>query len=270
MPYDKKISRSDPGFIVLVFDDSKSEADNLPGTSDPKYKWVERYGGIILKECLVRSTELKNDRAEIKPRYFFSIIRYGSQPQIWGSGEMDIKAVVEKYANDGNSFGLGGYLLGTDAKAAFKNAYEYLSRALLQERFKRSFPPMVLHLTDGESQTDASYEADQIKQLSTEDGNVLVVNAYIGTQTSLNYKGPEDFPGYTDVSEAGPSEDNVRLFNMSSETPQCIRQNLIDDGIFPNLREGSRLFFDVRTKEMLKHVIQVVGSIGSRANQTER
>jgi hypothetical protein len=270
MSYDKKISRADPGLIVKVLDDSASMADNLPGTSDPKYKWVERYGGIILKECLVRSTEFKNDRAEIKPRYFLNVIRYGSQPQTWGSGEMDIKTVVEKYTNDGNSFGLGGHLSGTDAEAAFRSVYEYLSQAFLQERFKRSFPPMVLHLTDGESQTDASYEADQIRQLSTEDGNVLVVNAYIGTQTSLNYKGPEDFPGYTDVLEAGPSEDNVRLFNMSSETPQCIRQNLIDDGIFPNLREKSRLFFDVRTKEMLKHVIQVVGSMGSRANRIER
>ena len=78
---------------------------------------------------------------------------------------------------------------------------------------------MVFHLTDGMSHTDATPEGEQIKQLSTTDGNVLMVNAYIGTQTSLNYKEPEDFPGYLDVSEAGPSEDNVRLFNMSSQAP---------------------------------------------------
>ena len=54
---------------------------------------------------------------------------------------------------------------------------------------------------------------------------------------------------------------------MSSEAPESIRQNLIEDGVFPNLRQGSRLFFDVRTREMLKHVIQVVGSIGSRADR---
>jgi len=45
---------------------------------------------------------------------------------------------------------------------------------------------------------------------------------------------------------------------------------LLNDGIFPQLREGARLFFDVKTKEMLKHVIQVVGSIGSRSNRIER
>jgi hypothetical protein len=52
--------------------------------------------------------------------------------------------------------------------------------------------------------------------------------------------------------------------------PEAIHQNLVSDGIFPALRQNARLFFDVRTKEMLKHVIQVVGSIGSRADRTER
>ena len=93
---------------------------------------------------------------------------------------------------------------------------------------------------------------------------MLVVNAYIGTQTSLNYQGPEDFPGYLDVSEAGPGNDNIRLFEMSSVAPDCIVDNLKAEGIFPEFRSGARLFFDVRTKEMLKHVIQVIGSIGSR------
>ena len=39
--------------------------------------------------------------------------------------------------------------------------------------------------------------------------------------------------GYVDVSEAGPSEDNVRLFNMSSPAPECIEANLKADGVFP-------------------------------------
>ena len=70
--------------------------------------------------------------------------------------------------------------------------------------------------------------------------------------------------------EVGADEDNLRLFHMSSVAPSCVNQNLVNDGIFPQLREGCRLFFDVRTKEMLKHVIQVVGSMGSRADRLER
>jgi hypothetical protein len=264
MSYEKKISRQNPGLIIGVLDDSGSMSDRLPGTSDPKYKWVERYWGIILEMLLARSTEAGLNGAVIKPRYYTHVIKYGSTTQLWGNPEMDIESAVKHFTDLGNSLGLGGHLGGTDTQGALQQAYDYLQQALSSEKFKDSFPAMVFHLTDGMSHTDATQVVEKIKQLSTNDGNVLMVNAYIGTQTSLNYKGPEDFPGYIDVSEAGPSDDNVRLFNMSSQTPDCIEVNLKADSIFPQLRSGSRLFFDVRTKEMLKHVIQVIGSMGSR------
>lgn len=267
--YEKKISTANPGLICFLPDDSGSTAYCLPGTTDPVYKWIERYFGIILKELLTRCTHVQGDQAAVKPRYYTSVIEYGSNAQVWGQPIMDIEATVQKYTDAGNSLGLGGHLGGTDAQAAFKKAHEILQDAVADERFKDSFAPMLFHLTDGMSHTDATAVAEQIMNLSTSDGNILVVNAFIGTTTNLQYKGPEDFPGYTTEDEAGPSDDNIRLFNMSSEIPETIYQNLVDDGIFPNLRNGCRLFFDVRTKEMLKHVIQVVGSIGSRADRTQ-
>ncbi|MFA7281368.1 MAG: hypothetical protein WC100_14890 [Sterolibacterium sp.] len=270
MPYDKKVSRAEPGLICLALDDSGSQGDKLPGTSDPKYQWVERYVGIILKELLSRSTDSNGDRVRIKPRYHIHTIIYGSHPSVWGQGVMDIQATVEKYANDGNSLGLRGNHGGTDGAAAMQQTLDFLKQAVNDPKFQQSFPPMVFHLTDGMSDSDPSQIAEQIKQLTTADGNVLVVNAFIGTQTSLSYQGPDDFPGYVDADEAGPNTDNIIMFNMSSPMPAVIRQNLIDDGIFPNLRPGARLFFDVRTKEMLKHVIQVVGSLGSRAERQVR
>jgi hypothetical protein len=267
MMYGKKISRAEPGQIVAVLDDSGSMGNNLPGTSDPKFQWTERYFGIVLKELLARSTEVKGDAVAIKPRYYVTTLLYGSSPQLWGAEVMDIQATVEKYAKAGNALGLGGKLGGTDAAAALAMARDILTKVVADERFKNSFPPMVFHLTDGMSGTDPTRVADEIRRLATADGNVLLVNAFIGTQTSLAYKGPDDFPGYVDASEAGPSEDNLKLFRMSSEVPECIRANLIADGIFPKLRPGARLFFDVRTREMLKHVLQVVGSLGSRADR---
>lgn len=264
MGHEKTISRANPGLIILALDDSGSMEDKLTGTSDPKYKWVEHYCGIILNDLLERSSDVKGDDVVVKKRYYILVIKYGSTPELWGSEEMDIEAAVEMFSHCGNSLGLGGQLGGTDTKAALEQAYDYLQKALATDRFKDSFPPMVFHLTDGESQTDASDIAEQIKQLSTNDGNVLLVNAYIGTQTSLNYKDPSDFPGYIDVSEVGPSQDNIRLFEMSSQAPESIAINLKSDDIFPQLRNDARLFFDVRTKEMLKNVIQVVSSMGSR------
>ncbi len=268
--YRKQVCVALPCLIFLVIDDSGSMADHLAGTNDPRYLYVERLIGSVLKQLLDRCTELRGDAVQIKPRYFLHVIIYGSHPHVWGDGLMDIRQVVERYANSGKSFGLGGKAGGTDAAAALEKAYEVLTTAVADERFRSSFPPIIFHLTDGESATDATAVAEKIKQLSTEDGNVLVVNTYIGTRTNLNYAGPEDFPGYADLSDVGKSEDNIRLFNMSSPAPPCIGQNLIEDGIFPKLRPGARLFFDVRTKEMLKHAIQVVGSQGSRADRCER
>jgi hypothetical protein len=264
MSYEKKISRQNPGLIVCLLDDSGSMTGNLPGTSDTKFKWVERYMGIILALLLERSSEVRGNDVVIKPRYYVHVIKYGSGTEIWGHPHMDIEAAVQHFTNAGNSLGLGGTMGGTDAKAAFEQAYQFLKQEISSERYRDSFPPMVFHLTDGMSGTDAAPVAEQIKQLTTNDGNVLIVNAYIGTQTSLNYQGPEDFPGYLDIAEAGPGPDNIRLFHMSSQAPQCIQDDLKTDSIFPQLRSGARLFFDVRTKEMLKNVIQVIGSMGSR------
>jgi len=264
MSYEQKISQSKPGLIGLVLDDSGSMADALPGTSIPKYEFVERYFGNILSDLLARSTEATGPQSFIKKRYYLYAVKYGSDTEVWGDGEMDIEAAVKLFSNSGNSLGLGGHMCGTDAAKALEKMYDHLRQSLAGERFKNSFPPMVLHLTDGESATDATDYAEKIKQLSTNDGNVLMVNAYIGTQTNLGYKGTEDFPGYIDVSEVGPTEDNVRLFNMSSIAPESILRTLKADNIFPNLRPNSRLFFDVRTKETLKHCIQVIGSMESK------
>jgi len=266
--YQKAVNRANPGLIVFVLDDSGSMAGPLPGTSDPKYVWVERYTKILLSELLARSQEMgAGDTIRIKPRYYVYFVPYGSQPVTsWNAqdpAQLDIQSVFTRYADSNYSLGLGGRLGGTDAKAAFVEVREFLHRVI--PRFQHCFPPMVFHLTDAESTTDAGDVAEEITRLTTTDGAPLIVNAFLGTSTQLRYTGPNDFPGYVSEADAGPSECGQRLFRMSSVIPPTIHANLIEDGIFPSIRDGARLFFDVRTKDMLKHTIQVVGSQGSRA-----
>lgn len=265
--YSKMVSRALPALIVFVLDESKSMADALAGTSDPKFQLVERYFGKILEKLLERCTEPRGSGVVIKPRYYLYVIRYGTAPEVWGEGLMDIEAAAMRFAESHNSLGLGGHLDGTDAQNALTAGYDFLRGAIQDPRFQNSWPPTVIHITDGESQTDASGVASDIMKLATADGNVLIVNAYIGTQTILLYKGPNDFPGYVDEPDVGSSDDNLRLFQMSSIVPETIRQNLISDGTFPKMRASSRLFFDVRSAEMLCSVLQVVGSLGSRADR---
>jgi hypothetical protein len=267
MAYQQQISQAKPGFIGLVIDDSGSMGDFMPGTTIPKCKYVENYFGHIFNDLLTRSTEVAGTQSLIKKRYYLYIVKYGSDPQVWGEGEMDIETAAKLFANSGNSLELGGNLGGTDAATALEVMYTHLQQVLASGQFMNSYPPMIFHLSDGESATDATECAERIKQLSTNDGNVLMVNAYIGTQTNIGYTGPKDFLGYVDLTEVGPTEDNMRMFNMSSIAPECILQDLRAKEIFPNIRSSSRLFFDARTKETLKHCIQVVSSIGSRAEK---
>ena len=268
MPDERKVERAHPALITMLLDDSGSMSTNMTGTSDARYQWVERYSGIILKELLARCVEVSGEKPTVKPRYYLDVIKYGSSVETWQNGsagneELDIGEAAKKFSDNG-SLGLGAKLGGTDAAAAFQLAQTRIEKALQKDRFKDSFPPIVFHLTDGESHTDAEPVAQQISNLSSSDGNVLIVNGYIGTSTQLNYKDENDFPGYLTEQEVGPNPDNLRLFRMSSVMPNTMRENLVNDGIFPAIRENVRLFFDVRTKEMLKHVIQVVGSGGSR------
>jgi len=262
--YQKKVERAHPSLILMLLDDSGSMSSSLAGTTDARCDWVERYSGIILKELLARSTEVSGESHKVKARYYLDVIKYGSTVEPWSDEELDIGEAVNRFAAANGKFGLGGHLAGTDAAAAFQAALPRLQNALAKDLFKDSFPPIVFHLTDGESASDAEPVAQQIMNLSSSDGNVLIVNGYIGTSTALSYKDNNDFPGYLTEQEVGTNPDNLRLFRMSSIMPDSMRQNLIGDGVFPVIRENARLFFDVRTKEMLKHVIQVVGSGGSR------
>jgi hypothetical protein len=263
MPYERKVERAHPTLIQMILDDSGSMKTPMPGSGDPRYRLVETYASTILTELLARSTELAGTTPTVRPRYYLDIIKYGTDPHPWSAEELDIESAATQFDKE-NSLGLGAKLEGTDAARAFQTAYDRLQTMINNPRYRDSFPPMVFHLTDGESETDASAVAEKIAELSTSDGNLLVVNAFIGTQTNLSYSGPADFPGYVTEAEVGPNEDNLRLFRMSSVMPETIRQNLVNDGIFQKIRDGSRLFFDVRTQTMLKHVLAVVGSSGSR------
>lgn len=266
MPYDRKVERAHPTLIQMIMDDSGSMAGPMIGSSDARYSWVERHAGDILTELLYRSTEMSGGNPVVRPRYYLDVIKYGTVVEPWNNEELDIGEAAKKF-DPTRSFGLGGNLEGTNTEQAFQQAYDRLQVMISKERYRDSFPPMVFHLTDGESQTNAEPIAQKIASLATSDGNVLVVNAYIGTQTDLEYTDNTDFPGYVTEAEVGPNEDNLRLFRMSSVVPETIRQNLITDGIFPLMRQGARLFFDVRTKQMLRYVMQVVGSSGSRVKK---
>lgn len=99
-----------------------------------------------------------------------------------------------------------------------------------------SYPPTVLHVTDGES-TDGSPEslAQQLQQISTSDGNVLLFNLHVSTSGG----DPVKFP----ASEAGLSDSYAKLlFRMSSPLPVHLHRAAEEKGINATMESRGFVF----------------------------
>ncbi|MCC6750134.1 MAG: VWA domain-containing protein [Deltaproteobacteria bacterium] len=87
-----------------------------------------------------------------------------------------------------------------------------------------SFPPVIMHITDGESTDgDPRPAAEQLKQVRTNDGNALLFNIHLSSGAGV----PILFPSNRDLL---PDEFSKQLFDMSSPLPQSMRQQLMDAG----------------------------------------
>ncbi len=119
---------------------------------------------------------------------------------------------------------------GTPMCHMLYHAHEVLSGWIAQH--PRSFPPIVVHITDGESQDgDPTPYAEAIKRLATEDGNVLLFNCHL----SMTAAAPFMFPA-TDVGL--PDELAKALFHMSSVLPEPFYRHAVMEGfpLQPNAR----------------------------------
>ena len=111
----------------------------------------------------------------------------------------------------------------------------YHTHQILAEWIRRhphSFPPIVVHITDGESQDgDPTAYAEAVRNLATEDGNVLLFNCHL----SMTAADPFMFPS----SEHGLPDELARvLFRMSSPLPEPFYRHGISEGfpLQPNAR----------------------------------
>ena len=111
----------------------------------------------------------------------------------------------------------------------------YRTHEVLNEwigRHPNSFPPIVVHITDGESQDgDPIPYADAVRKLATRDGNVLLFNCHL----SMTAADPFMFPN----SDQGLPDDLARvLFHMSSVLPEPFYRHGVMEGfpLQPNAR----------------------------------
>lgn len=109
-------------------------------------------------------------------------------------------------------------------------AHQFLSEWIAAHPY--SFPPIVVHITDGESQDgDPRPYAQALTSLATQDGNVLLFNCHLSMMASEGFMFPASPMGLPDpLAEV--------LFEMSSVLPESFYQHAVMEGL--PLQPGAR------------------------------
>jgi hypothetical protein len=105
----------------------------------------------------------------------------------------------------------------------FQGTCAVLSRGVTEQR--TSFPPIVINITDGQATDgDPGAAANGLKDLKTEDGQVLLFNIHVSSTSAL----PIEFP--SDESRL-PDDYAKHLFRMSSPLPGYMKTIAREEGI---------------------------------------
>jgi uncharacterized protein YegL len=238
--YKQQISRQYPGCIIFLLDQSDSMSDGIAGSPRPKSEAlavaINRFIKDLITECL---------KGDPKPLHRFDVGVVGYRTDAEGAKSFvgpalqgalagfDLVSVVElfdhplrtdvKEVDDGD----GGLVKkrtyvwydavaegGTPMMQALYHCYNLAAGWIA--RHPDSFPPIVIHFTDGEP-TDGDPEpaAEALRALATTDGNVLLFNCHLSNRDVR----PVQFPA--SESELPPGDDySVLLYRMSSLLPE--------------------------------------------------
>jgi hypothetical protein len=121
---------------------------------------------------------------------------------------------------------------GTPMRAALGKTIEAVGGWC--EQHPGSYPPTILHVTDGQSTDGAPEEmADGLRRISTKDGQALLFNLHVNTAAGLEIVFPT---AETDLND----EYSRMLYRMSSPLPAHLAKFAVDKGY--TIADGSRGF----------------------------
>ncbi|HYT90785.1 MAG TPA: hypothetical protein VEL76_18900 [Gemmataceae bacterium] len=244
--YSKSVERANPGCILFLVDQSYSMTDPFAGAPRSKVEAVATAINRFISELIITC-----EKGEDKPRHYFDVgvIGYttnqkgepiiGSLLQGPALAGRDLVSVVDLYDNPldveirQKDDGTGGLvevrfpiwyrvpppetMLGTPMCAVLQHCYSVAAGWCAFH--PASFPPVVIHLTDGESNDgDPEAAAASLRSLSTQDGNLLLFNCHLSSSLADGVLFP--------AAEQQLPDDYARLlFRMSSPLPDKLRGN---------------------------------------------
>jgi hypothetical protein len=244
-PYGIPATTNSPALIIFLLNVSVSMREELDGL--PKIERVNQALEKVLRRMVQRSTKGE----VISPRFRLAMIAYSDQPMDILDGIRTIDEVVQK----------GKPSLSADAKSDTAAAF-MVARDLLREHLPdlQGHPaPMVCHLTDGQfTGSDPEPIAQEIMQMSNDDGNVLVENIYIGPDlTAQPISDIEAWPGVSDISEV-KSPYARKLFDMSSPLPDSYAIIINEEGYA--FSPGSRMLIPGTNYDLLELAFVMSGA----------
>jgi hypothetical protein len=242
--YQKNVDRANPGCIIFLIDQSFSMTDPFAGSPRSKCEAVataiNRFVGELITTC---------EKGEDEPRHYFDVGILGyttdqaGQPRIGSllQGNLrgqDLVSVIDLYRNpldieirhrDDGAGGLFEFkfpiwyrnpppelMLGTPMCGALNYCYQVASNWCIMH--PSSYPPVLIHLTDGESSDGSPEEtARGLQSLFTDDGNLLLFNCHLSDSKA----DPVLFPSQESQL---PDEFGRLLFRMSSNLPERMLQ----------------------------------------------
>jgi hypothetical protein len=286
MSYTAEINRSNPTAFIFVIDQSGSMGDQMPGSDPPKKKCDAVADSV---NSLLRNLSLKCARPDgVRDYFYVGVIGYGVVVESAYSGTLsghelvplsvlaNSPARVEERTKKVDD-GAGGLV---DQKVKFPVWFEPkanggtpMSQALtLAKKWAEkwvdlhpsSFPPTVIHITDGES-TDSSDPAEanrmvgnvmsELTSISGEDGALLLFNVHVSSKPNLRSIA---FPA--DDSNLSDEYSRMLFAGASPLTPTMRR--IANDEYGLGLADGAKAF---TLNGDLAIVVQAL-DIGTRAS----
>ena len=247
--YEARISRSHPAAFIILIDQSGSmqEPTSFLGRKMAKAEAVALTVNMLISELLSRS------RREDGYRDYFDIAVLGYHGN----------SVTSLWSDPNNVFMKPGELVGAELERVpvqverrlpsgktvvsvvnqkiwvrpFADDRTPMFRALTEchrlceqwcsrKAHRRSYPPTIFNITDGESSDGDDRQLEQIaasiRQLGTEDGNALLINIHISSDMSMR-------PVLFAASESElPDQRYARLlYRMSSQMPSVYDESIV-------------------------------------------
>lgn len=256
MAYSAEISRSNPSCFLFMIDQSGSMSDGFSGEgAKRKAEGVADAINKLLQELVIRCAKEEG----IWDYFHVGVIGYGATvgPAFSGTlGGKDI-APISAIANSPARIeertkkvddGAGGLV---DTKIRFPiwfdptaNGGTPMCQALSQARstirnfvsqHPNSFPPVVIHITDGESTDgDPTQAMRELTGITTADGNVLLFNVHLSGNPNAKTTAFPDNPSQL------PDQYSQLLFNGASMLTPFMRSVAAEHGF--TLSEGAKGF----------------------------